>query len=89
MAINQSGIGGFQFDVASNYRDVFWAGSCDDGCMELAALLGWDQELKDLIDKEHRVLDAVEDGGGGGGEGGGGGGGSASQETAESITNSA
>jgi len=51
------GIGGLQFDVPSNYRDVFWAGSCDDGCMDLARLLGWDEELKELIVAEHYKLD--------------------------------
>ena len=54
---NVSGIGGLQFDVPSNYRDVFWAGSCDDGCMDLARLLGWDEELKELIVAEHDKLD--------------------------------
>ncbi len=23
------------------YRDVAWLGSCDDGCLALAELLGW------------------------------------------------
>ena len=23
------------------YRDVFWQGNCDDGCLALAELLGW------------------------------------------------
>jgi len=52
------GIGGLQFDSPNNNRDVFWAGSCDDGCMELARMLGWDEELRDLIASEHRRLDA-------------------------------
>ena len=51
-----SGIGGFQFDSPTNVRDVFWAGSCDDGCMELAAMLGWDGELRDMIAREHGKL---------------------------------
>jgi len=50
------GIGGFQFDSPTNVRDVFWAGSCDDGCMELAAMLGWDGELRDMIAREHGKL---------------------------------
>lgn len=52
------GIGGLQFDVQSNSRDVFWAGSCDEGCMVLATMLGWDAELKDLVVSEHRKLDS-------------------------------
>jgi len=54
------GIGGFQFDGPNNFRDVFWAGSCDDGCMELARLLGWDDELKRLVADEHQRLEAAE-----------------------------
>jgi len=52
------GMGGFQFDIPSNNRDVFWGGSCDDGCHQLAELLGWGEELKSLIASEHERLDA-------------------------------
>lgn len=41
----------------NNIRDVFWPGACDDGVMELARLLGWDEELKDLIHREHLKLE--------------------------------
>ena len=54
---NLPGIGGFQFDGPNNFRDVFWGGSCDEGCMELAALLGWDEELRTLIAHEHQKLE--------------------------------
>uniref|UniRef100_A0A915IX79 Deacetylase sirtuin-type domain-containing protein n=1 Tax=Romanomermis culicivorax TaxID=13658 RepID=A0A915IX79_ROMCU len=33
---------GLEFDRPDNYRDVFWRGSCDDGCRLLAKLLGWE-----------------------------------------------
>ena len=39
---------------------MFWAGSCDDGCVELARLLGWDDELKRLVADEHQRLEAAE-----------------------------
>ncbi|XP_060574816.1 NAD-dependent protein deacetylase sirtuin-2-like [Ruditapes philippinarum] len=35
------GGGGFDFDKEDNIRDVFWQGTCDDGCYALADLLGW------------------------------------------------
>jgi len=30
-------------------RDVFVGGDCDAGCLELAALLGWEEDLQKLI----------------------------------------
>lgn len=34
--------GGLAYDDEEhNYRDVYWGGSCDDGCHKLADLLGW------------------------------------------------
>ncbi|XP_065057619.1 NAD-dependent protein deacetylase sirtuin-2-like [Rhopilema esculentum] len=41
--------GGFDFDSQSVYRDVAHLSTCDDGCMELADLLGWKDDLKKLI----------------------------------------
>lgn len=34
-----------------NLRDVFWRGTCDDGSLKLAQLLGWEDELKHLAKK--------------------------------------
>uniref|UniRef100_A0A0N4ZDP0 NAD-dependent protein deacetylase n=1 Tax=Parastrongyloides trichosuri TaxID=131310 RepID=A0A0N4ZDP0_PARTI len=48
------------YDEPDNIRDVFWPGTCDDGAMELARLLGWETELKELIDKEHARLEELE-----------------------------
>ena len=39
------------------YRDVFWKGTCDDGAMRFAELLGWKKELEELIEREHAVIE--------------------------------
>ena len=36
------GGGGMDFDSEVAYRDVFYQGKCDDGCLELAKQLGWE-----------------------------------------------
>lgn len=41
MRILGRGGGGLDFDSEDNTRDVARLGTCDDGCLELAALLGW------------------------------------------------
>lgn len=48
---------GFDFDSEDNIRDVFWQGTCDDGCYALADLLGWGEELRKLVKQEHTRLD--------------------------------
>jgi hypothetical protein len=40
---------GFNFG-GGNRRDAFFKGECDAGVRELCRLLGWEQELDDLID---------------------------------------
>ena len=32
----------------ANFTDIFWKGSCDEGCLKLCQLLGWKQELLKL-----------------------------------------
>ncbi|KAK9298425.1 hypothetical protein QLX08_008220 [Tetragonisca angustula] len=51
---------GLIFDTRSSHggRDVAWLGDCDTGCQLLAEKLGWDDELKELIKKEHERLSA-------------------------------
>jgi len=49
---------GLEYDERNNYRDVFWQGSCDDGCIKFAELLGWGDELKELIKREWSKIDA-------------------------------
>ena len=40
------------FDTESrNGRDVFHQGDCDSGCQMLADLLGWGDDLRDLVEK--------------------------------------
>ncbi|KAK7504230.1 hypothetical protein BaRGS_00004534, partial [Batillaria attramentaria] len=51
------GMGGFTFDSEDNFRDVFKQATCDDGCYELAELLGWGEELRDLVKAEHERID--------------------------------
>ncbi|KAI8479974.1 NAD-dependent protein deacetylase sirtuin-2 [Branchiostoma belcheri] len=50
--------GGMEFDSENNYRDVAWLGDCDDGCKALAELLGWKEELEELVNKEHARIEA-------------------------------
>uniref|UniRef100_A0A914V455 Uncharacterized protein n=1 Tax=Plectus sambesii TaxID=2011161 RepID=A0A914V455_9BILA len=40
------------------YRDAFWQGTCDDGCQKLADLLGWGDELRELVKREWARIDA-------------------------------
>ncbi|NXC31911.1 SIR2 deacetylase, partial [Campylorhamphus procurvoides] len=39
-------------------RDVAWLGDCDTGCLALAELLGWKEELEELVRREHAAIDA-------------------------------
>lgn len=47
----------FTFDKEDNFRDVFKQSTCDDGCYELANLLGWGDELRNLVKSEHERID--------------------------------
>ncbi|ERL95803.1 hypothetical protein D910_01477 [Dendroctonus ponderosae] len=49
--------GGLEFDRKGNTRDVAWLGDCNDGCQLLADRLGWGEELKEMVRKEHEKLD--------------------------------
>ncbi|XP_065919749.1 NAD-dependent protein deacetylase sirtuin-2-like [Dysidea avara] len=49
---------GFDFSDESGYRDVFFESDCDAGCLKLAGLLGWADELQKLYEDEHKRLDA-------------------------------
>ncbi|XP_051176303.1 NAD-dependent protein deacetylase sirtuin-2 isoform X1 [Leptopilina boulardi] len=46
---------GLDFDSKSR-RDIAWLGDCDKGCQEFADKLGWGEELKSLMEKEHERL---------------------------------
>ncbi|XP_048474306.1 NAD-dependent protein deacetylase sirtuin-2 isoform X3 [Rhincodon typus] len=50
------------FDSSRAYRDVAYVGSCDDGCLALADLLGWKEELEDIVKKEHAMIDSKTEG---------------------------
>jgi len=39
---------GLDYEDENNYRDVFWQGDCDTGCLELAKLLGWEVNEKKI-----------------------------------------
>uniref|UniRef100_A0A8C8VIC9 NAD-dependent protein deacetylase sirtuin-2 n=1 Tax=Pelusios castaneus TaxID=367368 RepID=A0A8C8VIC9_9SAUR len=57
--MSMMGLGsGMDFDSEKAYRDVAWLGDCDEGCTALAELLGWKNELEDLVKKEHAAIDA-------------------------------
>ncbi|XP_050187168.1 NAD-dependent protein deacetylase sirtuin-2 isoform X1 [Myiozetetes cayanensis] len=49
---------GMDFDSEKAYRDVAWLGDCDSGCLALAELLGWKEELEELVRREHAAIDA-------------------------------
>ncbi|KJE92564.1 zinc finger protein [Capsaspora owczarzaki ATCC 30864] len=51
--------GGLDFDSIENVRDVAHLASCDDGFLELARLLGWEQELVSLVRDDHERLAAA------------------------------
>ncbi|XP_072130606.1 NAD-dependent protein deacetylase sirtuin-2 isoform X1 [Mobula birostris] len=46
------------FDSEKAYRDVAYVGSCDDGCLALADLLGWKEELEGIVEREHAMIDS-------------------------------
>ncbi|KAM9812439.1 NAD-dependent protein deacetylase sirtuin-2 [Syngnathus typhle] len=50
--------GGMDFDSDKAYRDVAHISTCDDGCMELANLLGWKADLEELVKREHSRIDS-------------------------------
>ncbi|XP_055369853.1 NAD-dependent protein deacetylase sirtuin-2 isoform X2 [Betta splendens] len=50
--------GGMDFDSEKAYRDVAYIGTCDDGCLALADLLGWKTELEELVKKEHARIES-------------------------------
>ncbi len=39
---------------ANEKRDVFYQGDCDQGCSELAQLMGWEEDLEKLISEGER-----------------------------------
>jgi NAD-dependent deacetylase sirtuin 2 len=57
-SLMMGGGSGFDFSEETGYRDVFYAGDCDHGVVELAKLLGWEDELKELYSTHHAQLDS-------------------------------
>ncbi|KAK2846899.1 hypothetical protein Q5P01_009898 [Channa striata] len=49
---------GMDFDSDKAYRDVAYISTCDEGCLALAGLLGWKEELDELVNKEHARIDS-------------------------------
>eukprot|EP00741_Cyanophora_paradoxa_P007889 tig00001224_g7633.t1 len=45
---------GFRFGMADNYRDVRMMGSTDDCVRKLCHMLGWDEDLDDVIERGRR-----------------------------------
>lgn len=52
-----SGSEALRFDEDGNYRDVALLGDCDDGVYRLAKEFGIEDELKELVQREHRRID--------------------------------
>lgn len=50
---------GLLYDDSENKRDVAWIGDCDDGVYALAEAIGWGDELKELVAKEHARIDKM------------------------------
>lgn len=50
---------GLCFDLPGNRRDVAYEGDCDEGCLFLADQLGFGDELRDLVKREHEKIDGV------------------------------
>ncbi|TPX51576.1 hypothetical protein SeMB42_g01861 [Synchytrium endobioticum] len=50
---------GFDFShrLQAHCRDAIFLGTSDDGCLKLAELLGWDADLKKLIETHHATLE--------------------------------
>ncbi|XP_078489170.1 NAD-dependent protein deacetylase sirtuin-2 [Ciona intestinalis] len=57
MKLMGGGGAGMDFDSDKAYRDVCWLGDCDDGCLALADLLGWKNELETMVCSEHKEID--------------------------------
>lgn len=51
---------GFEFFQEDNYRDVALLGNCDDVTTSLAAALGWESDLQDLIRTQQLVHPRLE-----------------------------
>uniref|UniRef100_A0A915CC93 Deacetylase sirtuin-type domain-containing protein n=2 Tax=Parascaris univalens TaxID=6257 RepID=A0A915CC93_PARUN len=51
------GLQGLCYGDKDNHRDVFWQGTCDEGALLLAELLGWKDELVAMIRKEWAAID--------------------------------
>jgi len=47
---------GFEFNKKGG-ADVFHKSTCDEGCQELARLLGWEEELLSLKEKVNKELE--------------------------------
>ncbi|KAK6183461.1 hypothetical protein SNE40_010939 [Patella caerulea] len=50
----------FDFDSEERYRDVFKQATCDDGCRQLADLIGWGEELDELFTQNGGCSDPKE-----------------------------
>lgn len=48
---------GLCFDLPGNRRDVAYEGDCDDACLFLADELGFGEELREMVKKEHEKID--------------------------------
>lgn len=57
LMLNMTPAGNFQYSINQPpFRDAFWQGPCDDGVLELARHLGWEDELKARHAEGHAQL---------------------------------
>uniref|UniRef100_A0A1B0CAF4 NAD-dependent protein deacetylase n=1 Tax=Lutzomyia longipalpis TaxID=7200 RepID=A0A1B0CAF4_LUTLO len=54
----RSSAGKMEFGMPESRRDVAWLGDCDDGVQAIADQLGFGDELRDLVKREHARIDA-------------------------------
>ncbi|XP_055371739.1 NAD-dependent protein deacetylase Sirt2 [Condylostylus longicornis] len=46
-----------RYDDPENTKDAAFIGDCDEGVYEIAKILGWEDELRELVKKEHDRID--------------------------------
>uniref|UniRef100_A0A673K041 NAD-dependent protein deacetylase n=1 Tax=Sinocyclocheilus rhinocerous TaxID=307959 RepID=A0A673K041_9TELE len=48
----------YSLNCTAVQKDVAHLSTCDDGCMALAELLGWKEELEQMVKREHALIDS-------------------------------
>ncbi|KAI9032374.1 DHS-like NAD/FAD-binding domain-containing protein [Hyaloraphidium curvatum] len=57
LMLNMTPAGGFDYSIhRPPFRDAFWKGPCDEGVVELARALGWEEDLKRMFEEGRAEL---------------------------------